>query len=180
MIACSCKSILMGLHSNLGPIDPHLRDIPAFSVIKEFLRASRAIKKDPSNTFVWQNIIGQYRPTFLSQCENAVRLSNDFVREQLANVMLGGTKNAAEKAAEITKKLSDYSGNKNHSRHIEVDECEEIGLVIERLEANPALQEKVLSVHHSFTITLSNTSAFKVIERSGSGNLNRGISGIAA
>ena len=91
-------------------------------------------------------------------------MSNDFVKEQLANVMLGGTKNAAEKAAEITKKLSDYSGNKSHSRHIEVDECEEIGLVIERLEANQALQERVLSVHHSFSITLSNTSAFKVIE----------------
>ena len=164
MIACSCKSILMGLHSNLGPIDPHLRDIPAVGVIKEFQRASRAIRRDPSNALVWQNIIGQYRPTFLSQCENAVRLSNDFVREQLANVMFAGTPNAVERATEITKKLSDYSGNKSHSRHIEVEECEDMGLVIERLEESPVLQEKVLSVHHCFTITLSNSSAFKVIE----------------
>ena len=154
----------MGLHSNLGPIDPHLRDIPAVGVIKEFQRASRAIRRDPSNALVWQSIIGQYRPTFLSQCENAVRLSNDFVREQLTSVMFGGTPNATEKASEITKKLSDYSGNKSHSRHIEVGECEEMGLVIERLEANPVLQEKVLSVHHSYTITLSNSSAFKIIE----------------
>ena len=164
MVACSCKSILMGLHSNLGPIDPHLRDIPAVGVIKEFRRASRAIRRDPSNAFVWQFIIGQYRPTFLSQCENAVRLSSDFVREQLTNVMFGGTTDAAARAAVITKKLSDYSGNKSHSRHIEVDECEDIGLNIERLEANPVLQEKVLSVHHSFSITLSNTSTGKIIE----------------
>ncbi len=164
MIACSCKSILMGLHSNLGPIDPHLRDIPAAGVIKEFNRASRAIRRNPANALVWQSIIGQYRPTFLSQCENAVRLSNDFVREQLTNVMFAGTPNASEKASDITRKLSDYSGNKSHSRHIEVEECEEMGLVIERLEENPALQETVLSVHHSFTITLSNTPAFKVIE----------------
>ena len=164
MIACSCKSILMGLHSNLGPIDPHLRDIPAAGVIKEFNRASRAIRRNPANALVWQSIIGQYRPTFLSQCENAVRLSNDFVREQLTNVMFAETPNASEKASDITRKLSDYSGNKSHSRHIEVEECEEMGLVIERLEENPALQETVLSVHHSFTITLSNTPAFKVIE----------------
>lgn len=36
MIACSCKSILMTSHSNLGPIDPHLRGIPAYGVIQEF------------------------------------------------------------------------------------------------------------------------------------------------
>lgn len=29
MIACSCKSILMGKQSNLGPIDPQLGSIPA-------------------------------------------------------------------------------------------------------------------------------------------------------
>jgi ClpP class serine protease len=29
MIACSCRIILMGKHSNLGPIDPHLMGVPA-------------------------------------------------------------------------------------------------------------------------------------------------------
>ncbi len=34
MLACSCKEIVMGNHSNLGPIDPHLRGIPARGVIQ--------------------------------------------------------------------------------------------------------------------------------------------------
>lgn len=31
MMACSCRVILMAKHSNLGPIDPHLRDVPAYT-----------------------------------------------------------------------------------------------------------------------------------------------------
>ena len=83
MIACSCKSILMAKHSNLGPIDPHLRGVPAYGVIQEFRRACREIKRDPSKIEMWATIIGQYRPTFLSQCENAIARSNSFVEEQL-------------------------------------------------------------------------------------------------
>ncbi len=36
MIACSCSAVLMGKQSSLGPIDPHLRGIPAQGVIEEF------------------------------------------------------------------------------------------------------------------------------------------------
>jgi ClpP class serine protease len=87
MLACSCRTILMGKQSNLGPIDPHLRDIPTYGVLREFKRAYREVKKDPSKLVIWQTIIGQYRPTFLGQCENAVNWSNSFVREQLEKVM---------------------------------------------------------------------------------------------
>src|SRR3972149_70180 len=46
MIACSCKEIVMAKHSNLGPIDPHLRGIPVIGVREEFQRACREVKKD--------------------------------------------------------------------------------------------------------------------------------------
>lgn len=69
MVACACKTIVMGLHSNLGPIDPQLRDIPAYGAIQEFRRAFREVKDDASRIPIWQVIVGQYRPTFLSQCE---------------------------------------------------------------------------------------------------------------
>ncbi len=35
MIACSCQAIVMGKQSNLGPIDPQLRGLPAYGVIAE-------------------------------------------------------------------------------------------------------------------------------------------------
>lgn len=87
MLACSCKSILMAKHSNLGPIDPHLRGIPAYGVIEEFERACKEIKDDPNKIEMWRSIIGQYKPTFLGQCQNAIKWSNEFVQRELESVM---------------------------------------------------------------------------------------------
>ena len=166
MIACSCRSILMGAQSNLGPIDPHLRDVPCYGVIQEFRRAYKEISKDPTKSLIWQNIIGQYRPTFLSQCENAIKLSNAFVRDQLATVMFDGQIDAKDKARRIVRQLTDYQGNKAHNRHIHAEECETMGLVIEHLEADgqDVLQDLVLTVHHCFMLTLMNTGTYKIIE----------------
>lgn len=166
MLACSCKSILMGKQSNLGPIDPHLRDIPTYGVLREFKRAYREVKKDPTKLVIWQSIISQYRPTFLGQCENAVKWSNSFVKEQLEKVMFSGDKKAKQKASKVVQALSSYTKNKVHDRHIHAEECEKLGLAVEHLEAdgNKELQDLVLTVHHCFMHTIMNTRCFKIIE----------------
>ena len=164
MIACSCKSIVMAEHSNLGPIDPHLRGIPAYGVIKEFETASKEIAKDPNRMRVWQPILGQYRPTFLGQCQNAIDLSTAFVKEQLEKVMFAGDRKAKAKAAMITGELSNYDKIKTHDRHIHMAECKKLGLKIERLEDDPDLQDLVLTVHHCYMQAMMNTPSFKIIE----------------
>ena len=166
MVACSCRTILMGTHSNIGPIDPQLRDVPCYGVIEEFRRVSREIKKDPTKALLWQSIIGQYRPTFLSQCQNSIKWSNAFVKEQLETVMFDGEPDAQEKASQIVKLLTDYRGNKSHNRHIHTEECEAMGLNIEKLEepGNDTLQDLVLTVHHCFMHTIMNSPAYKIIE----------------
>jgi ATP-dependent protease ClpP protease subunit len=164
MIACSCRKILMGRHSNLGPIDPHLRGWPAYGVREEFNRAIKEIKADPAKLAVWQPIIAQYRPTFLGQCENAIKWSDTFVRSQLESVMFKDDPKAKQKAKKIVDRLSDYRRNKSHERHIHFDECKAIGLEVELMEENQEYQNAVLSVHHCFMHTLMNTNAFKIIE----------------
>ena len=164
MVACSCKSIVMGAHSNLGPIDPHLSDIPAYGVREEINRAFREVKRDPSRALIWQMIIGQYHPTFLSQCDNAIRWSNSFVAEQLERVMFADEPDGQRKARNIVRHLSNYRGNRSHTRHIHLEECEEMGLRIERLEDDPGLQDAVLTLHHAYMLLFSGTDAFKVIE----------------
>lgn len=164
MLACSCRSIVMSKHSNLGPIDPHLRGVPAHGVIKEFKRACSEVRRDRSKAQVWGFIIGQYSPTFLSQCQNAIDWSESFVKEQLAAVMFAGRRDAKRKAAQIVRKLADYTDNKTHSRHIHTDECKKLGLRIEQLEDDATLQDLVLTVHHCFMHSLMNTPSFKMIE----------------
>ncbi len=165
MMACCCTEILMSeKHSNLGPIDPHLDGFPAYGVIQEFKRALREIKKDPSAIPIWQAVIGQYYPTYLSQCENAIKGSNRFVTTQLRRVMFAKERTALAKAKQAVKKLTDYSGNKGHDRHIDFGECQKIGLKVKSLESDQELQDLVLTVHHCYMHLLMNTSAFKIIE----------------
>ncbi len=164
MIACSCRSILMTDHSNLGPIDPQLRGVPAYGVIQEFERAFKEVKSDSSKIALWGPIISQYKPTFLSQCENAIEWSNKFVQEQLEKVMFADERDAKEKAMKVSKKLSDYKDNLRHERHIHIEECKKIGLRVERIEDDQDLQDLVLTVHHCFMHSLMNTQCFKIIE----------------
>ncbi len=164
MIACSCKEIVMGAHSNLGPIDPQVRGIPAHGVLQEFKQAYREIKKDPAKQAVWAHIMNKYHPTFLSQCENAIKWGEEIVREQLVEVMFNQQKNAKRKANLIVKELNSYSGNKSHSRHIHVEQLKKMGLKIEELENDNKLQDLVLTVHHTYMNTLMNSPCFKIIE----------------
>lgn len=164
IIACSCKEILMGKQSNLGPIDPQVRGVPAYGVIREFERAIREIKKAPASAAVWQTIIGKYHPTFLGQCSNAIQWSNDFVREQLAKVMFADESNANRKANKIAKQLADYRKHKTHGRHIHADECKAMGLRVVEIETDQKLQDLILTVHHCYVNALMNTGAIKIIE----------------
>jgi membrane-bound ClpP family serine protease len=164
MIACSTKEIYMAKHSNLGPIDPQLLGIPAYGVIEEFKRACAEVKADPSKISMWGQIIGKYNPTFLSECENAIARSNQFVTNQLETVMFKGDKQAKVKAKKIVSRLTDYKKNKGHDRHIPADECVEMGLNVKKIEDDDTLQDLVLTVHHCYMHTLMNTNCFKIIE----------------
>jgi ATP-dependent protease ClpP protease subunit len=165
IMACCCEEILMSeKHANLGPIDPHLDGFPAYGVIQEFKRAMRETKKDPSTIPIWQSVIGQYYPTYLSQCENAIKGSNRFVTSQLRRVMFRKDARALQKARTVVRRLTDYSGNKGHDRHIEFDECRTIGLRVRPIEADQRFQDLILTVHHCYMHALMNTPAFKIIE----------------
>lgn len=165
MIACSCREILMARHANLGPIDPQFRGLPAHGVQQEFKRACDEVKQDPTKIPIWQSVIGKYGPTFLSQCENAIEWSKEFVENQLEAVMFAGDKKARAKAQKIVRLLTDYRGNKSHGRHIHFEELQKMGLKVSLIEDDTQhLQDLVLTVHHCYMHALMNTTCFKIIE----------------
>ena len=164
MIACTCKSILMGKHSNLGPIDPQLSGLPAAEVTKEIERAIKEVKADPDRIQFWQFVLGKYTPTFVGQCEQAVKMAEDFVRDRLLDNMLSENPDKINVAEKIVKGLSDVDNNKSHDRHIHIDRCQELGLTIECLEDDQDLQEAVLTVHHCFMHSLAVSGAAKIVE----------------
>jgi ATP-dependent protease ClpP protease subunit len=164
MIACSCKSILMGKQSSLGPIDPQFKGLPAHGVIEEFDKACEECKADPTKIPLWQPIIAKYSPTLIGECKKAIDWSVEVVKEWLITGMLKDKKNSKEIASHIIKELGDHALTKSHERHLSASRCKEIGLEIEFMEENQELQDAILSLHHSVIHTLSATAAFKIIE----------------
>ena len=69
------------------------------------------------------------------------------------------------RAEKIVTTLTDLSSSKGHDKHIHYDECRKMGLIIKLLEEeDKELQDLVLTIHHCFMFSLSNSQAFKIIE----------------
>lgn len=172
MIALSCKEIIMGKQSNLGPIDPQYSGISCAGVLKEFSTALEDVNKNPSSAAVWASIIGKYHPTFLGDCENAIRWSKTIVTEWLESNMLIRSKNKKEKAEKIVNALSDHDGTFAHNRHIHMDELKSLGVKVVPLESFEKqeidgckdLQDCLLTLHHAYMQTLGTCGILKILE----------------
>ncbi|WGS30393.1 hypothetical protein [Bradyrhizobium sp. ISRA464] len=166
MIACSCSSIVMGKESSLGPVDPQYGSISAVGLLKEVRRAHDEILKNNQSALFWNPILQKITPSFLQRCEWAVLAADGFIRRTLAENMfsaLPGNEQAA-KIESVCDILSNLSDSKEHNTHFQIDQCKKAGLEIVDLEADQRLQDLVLTLHHCYMHTLSNTPAFKVIE----------------
>ncbi len=166
LIACSCKEIIMGKHSNIGPVDPQIYGFPANAVIEEVRTAYAEIQKDPGKAQLWHSVLSRYTPGFVQQCYWAMDQSRDFAETFLKTNMFSALPDAERDAisSEIARKLTDLSKNKSHDKHIHIDECKDIGLRIVDLETDKSLQDLVLTVHHCYMYALANTPVFKMVE----------------
>jgi ClpP class serine protease len=161
MIALASREIVMGKHSNLGPIDPQMGGLACQAVLNEFEQAKEDIRQNPQSAPLWQAIISKYHPTFLGACKQAIEWSEKMVFEWLENNMCEGDKTKVKKIIAI---FANHTVQKSHSRHISKKECQDVGLKIIDLEANHDLQDAVLTTHHAFMHTFSNTFCVKIIE----------------
>ena len=154
MIACSSNEIIMGKESSLGPIDPQYHNVPAQGVLKEFEQACTETKNDPNLALIWREIIQQYRPTFIGECQNAIQLSYNLVENWLSTGMFKNSNNKKEKVDKILKELASHDSSKVHDRHYNIIDCKNIGLKVVPLEDNQILQDKVLSLYHSYILSI--------------------------
>ena len=158
MIAMSCKEIIMGNQSSLGPIDPQIGGIACQAVIDEFNRAVDEVSKNPAALGLWQTIISKYHPTFLTDCENAVawsaELADQWLRKVNQNIDFDKIKNV----------FLNHNNSYSHSRHLSKQDCKNAVLNVTDLEANQALQDAVLSLHHCYMILLDKFPISKIVE----------------
>jgi hypothetical protein len=166
LVALSCKEILMGRQSSLGPVDPQIQGMPAQGVLEEFQRAVKETTDNPASVPMWREIIQKYWPTLITSCEHARNWSDELLRGYLAKCMFANDPPAvqAEKLEKVSDLLGKQATSKNHNRHINPDKARASGLNIVSLESDDKLQDLVLTLHHALTHTFSQTPAVKIIE----------------
>jgi len=171
MIALSGNEIVMGQHSQLGPIDPQFiistpegtRSAPAKAILNQF-ELAKIQCKEPSNLAAWMPILRSYAPGLLTQCEDSRKLARDMVFEWLKIYMFAKDDEAESKAATIADWFSEYENFHSHGRRVGPEQAAKIGVKVTRLEDDSKLQDVVLSIHHATMLTFSNTPAAKIVE----------------
>lgn len=174
MWALAADRIVMGKHSQLGPIDPQLvrsnGQFPARAILDQFARAERECSADPSKLGAWLPILQQYGPSLLEECEKAEALAKRLVAAWLERYMFAGKRNRKQRAERVANYFADYTIHQSHGLGIDRDQARSVGVVVEDLEDDPALQDAVLSVHHAAMHTLAGP-ALKIVEN----HLGRGF-----
>lgn len=165
MIACSAKEIIMGKQSSLGPIDPQFNGIPAYNIMMEFEEAKRDLLENPNNAQYWAIKLQQYPAAFMKTAIDAIELSGKLIEEWLGTCMFDKNNRGDQRIIDnIVSKLNEHDDSKIHGRHFNAEFCKNIGLKVLMMEEDGELQDKILSVHHSYMITLDGTPAIKMIE----------------
>ncbi len=182
IIALGCDEIILGNHSELGPIDPQIlmpmpgggsRFAPAHAILRDFERAKQEIGKDVSALPAWTPILHAYGGGLLDYCTQQIQLSQDVVAGWMERYMLshddvaispGERPVVARSIAEYFGAAASYDRFKTHGRPIRIEELKQIrGLRIRMLEDDAALQDALLSVYHTLEISFGGP-AIKIVE----------------
>jgi hypothetical protein len=184
MIALGCDEIVVGNHSELGPIDPQItlmtpegpRAGPAHAILRDFRRAQEETSENVNLLAAWTPILRSYVGGLIEFCSQQVNLSIDVVRGWLERYMLahddmGMADEEARKAKAV--EIADYFGSEDaydrfrtHERPIRLPELERVGVRVRRLGSDDEdLQDAVLSIYHATDITFSvNQAVVKIVE----------------
>lgn len=168
MMALSADRLVMGQHSQLGPIDPQFiittpegaRTAPARAILNQFERA-KVECQNPANLAAWMPILRTYAPGLLTQCEASQNTAVNMVTGWLQRYMMAEDPTLARAAAEW---FANYEAFGTHGRRVGRDQAREVGITVVDLEDDDELQNAVLSVHHATMHTFSGTPAQKIIE----------------
>jgi len=177
MMALCCDEILMGRHSQLGPIDPQFtimtpdgaRSAPAQAILDQFENAKTECGANSAALAAWLPILRSYGPGLISQCLSAQIAAEDMVSAAMTKHMFAGygdNQLAETKAKEIANWFNDHKKHKSHGKPLRYEEVNAKGVNVQALEDEDELQDRVLSAWHAVQISLSAVAVNKIVESS--------------
>lgn len=180
LLALGCDEIILGDHSELGPIDPQIRvpvpegfrQAPAHAILRDFERAKEECARNPAALAAWTPILRGYSGGLIEFCNQQINRSIEVAAAWLERYMLSDPslgipkeerRSKARSIADFFGSSASYDIHRTHSRPIRFPELRDLGLKVSRLEQDGQLQDAVLSIYHATDITF-NSPAVKIIE----------------
>lgn len=172
MMALACDEVVMGAHSQLGPVDPQItvqtpegpRTAPAQAIKDQLEMAQRDCANDPSRVAAWLPLLRSLGPGLLSSCDTAQRRTVDFVDRELQAHMMRRRRKRSEYARAAADWFADHRFFMSHGRNVTRGDARAQRIDVHDLESDDVMQDLVLSVSHAAQMTFSSTPCAKLIE----------------
>ncbi len=178
IIVLSGNEILMTESGSLGPIDAQVRvgrsTISAYDYM-EWVKEKRdqAEKQGKLNPFD-ATMVAQISPGELKGVNNSLEFAKDLVIDWLSRYKFKdwniteargikvSEKKKLERAAEIAHELTNHGKWRSHGRSIKIDDLEEIGLKITRVDDQIKLADIVYKIQTVLRLLFMSTSTYKL------------------
>jgi hypothetical protein len=161
MLALSADEIVMGTHSQLGPIDPQITIMTAegprtasAQAIRDQFEMAKEECADPKLMSAWLPILRMIGPGLLAACDHSAKRAEQIVEKAMRQYMLSGVADGPKKAKKAAQWFGDAETFLSHGRPVRRDEAREHDVAVTDLEDDSKFQDLVLSVHHATSISL--------------------------
>jgi serine dehydrogenase proteinase len=166
MLALSTDEVVMGAHSQLGPIDPQItmmtsegpRTASAQAIRDQFTMAKKECA-NPKLMAAWMPLLRMIGPGLLASCDHSAKRAEQIVEKAMAQYMLASSTSAQKKAKAAARWFGDAKKFLSHGRPVRRDEAREHDVVVSDLEDDQKLQDLVLSVHHATSLSMGQGGA---------------------
>ena len=176
MLSLASDLLILGKQSQLGPIDPQLtignKTHSARAIQEGFTKAKEDIADDIKLAHLWAPILQNMGPSLVLEADKALSYSKALVKKWLYCRMFSDMenddrKNMSNDTAEYfnakNTKNTDHSQIHVHGQRIGTAKLQELGIKLELLEKNQALQNDVLTAYHLMTLIFETTASLKFI-----------------
>ena len=170
LIALASDEVIMGLASELGPIDAQLTgpgpggavfQTSAQSFIDEFDRIKEEVDKTGNLSPAYFPLLEGLNLGFIRMCRNLMERSQRFAEKWLKKYMLKDDPVAAERLAADLCNVKEWL---SHGVVIDADEAVKRGVNVKKLRQDDNLWEKIWYLHCCYGVLFRQTSIAKIYE----------------
>lgn len=158
IMTMSGNEILMTKTGSLGPIDAQINTPNGFISAYDYIDWYEEKKKEKNINKVDEIIINKINPGELNSIKNGL----DYCEELVYNWLIKYQNYSKEKANKISKELINHKKWHTHNRSLKIDDLEDIGLNITKLESNKELEILVYKINLVCRLLLNMSKAYKI------------------